>query len=236
MISQACIDPSAGRGHKLVHWVWHTHVFHFPHSIWFDFDHFRRLATCVTNTVPLNESRPSRLFGLIISRNMTCISRPPFIAYHYSLLCLTQELSLILALRWIWYSSSPSTKQSHCGYECTWNLNTKQGIHSHFAFLPAVFPVFGSTRGRVAARQNGIFHQNTNTHSAIQAGLWSDEHFRAISLLLENFLNEKEHMKKKMNHLLFVSSGGMPLWNCICLLPSSSTSLNSPCWIQCLNR
>lgn len=109
MISQACIDPSAGRGHKLVHWVWHTHVFHFPHSIWFDFDHFRRLATCVTNTVPLNESRPSRLFGLIISRNMTCISRPPFIAFHYSLLCLTQELSLILALRCIWYSSSPST-------------------------------------------------------------------------------------------------------------------------------
>lgn len=235
MISRACIDPSAGCGHKLVDRVWHTHIFQFPHSIGFDFDHFRRLATCVTNTVPLSESRPSRLFGLIISRNMTCISRPPFIAYHYSFLCLTQDLSLILALRCIRYSSSPI-----CQTRSLWlwmHLEFKHKTRRSFTFCgsPCNFSQFSQY---LVALERGWqldsmrYSIRILIRSAIEASLWSDEHFGA-----KMFWMRKVHMKQKSNHLLFiVSSGGTPLWNCICLLPSSSTSLNSPCWIQCLNR
>lgn len=176
MISQACIDLSAGHGHKLVHWVWHTHVFHFSHSIWFDFDHFRRLLLASLTQCPWMSHGPQGYLGWLFQESWLASLALPLLPGIIPFSVSPRNLSFL-------HSTAsniplpPSAKQGHCGYECTWNLNEIQDIHSHFAFLPTisitVFPVFSSTRGREAARQHAIFHRNTNTHSSRLVKWWA---------------------------------------------------------------
>lgn len=207
MIIQACIDLIAGRCHKLVHWVWQNPriSFSLPRSIWFDFDNFRGLATCVMNTVPLNESRPSRLFGWLFQEtwlaSLALPLLPPIIPCYVSPRNHLVLHALILSLQFTWYSSSPIRLQTRP--LCLWmHLEFERKTRNLFTFCFSTcnfnhsFPMFfGSTRGRVQWQLDSMQYSiRILIHSTIQPGLWSDEHFSTIHF---SFLMRKSTLKRK---------------------------------------
>ncbi len=135
---------------------------------------------------------------------MTCISRPPFIASHYSLQCLTQKpscsacLNSFTSIHLIFLLPNPPPNKATVPMNRPgiWTQN-KKFVHILLFYLQfqSQFPMFGSTRGMVQWQLDSMQYSiRILMYYSIQLVKWWALQYDSFFIL-----NEKEHIKKRDN-------------------------------------
>ncbi len=127
---------------------------------------------------------------------MTCISRPPFIASHYSLQCLTQKpsfspcLNSFTSIHLIFLLPNPPPNKATVPMNAPgiWTQN-KKFVHILLFYLQfqSQFPMFGSTRGMVQWQLDSMQY-------SIRILMYYSIHFSTIHF---SFLMRKSTLKRE---------------------------------------